>query len=106
MAGYVKNLPAMHRRSEKNIEKYLREQIEKRVHGVCLKFASMTETGYPDRIVLLPGGAAYFFELKSKGEKPTRLQSVRHEQLRDLGFPVFVIDSKESVDEVINEMAL
>lgn len=90
-------------RSEKATENYLRSRVEAR-GGICLKFASMTETGYPDRIVLMRGGICAFVELKSKGEHPTRLQQVRHEQLREIGYPVYVIDGRDGVDNMLDEL--
>lgn len=103
MAGNLKNIVTAHERSEKTIEKYLREKT-RTLGGLCLKFSSMTETGYPDRIVIFPGGITAFFELKSKGEKPTKLQSLRHDTLREMGFPVYVPDSREQVDESLDEL--
>lgn len=66
--------------------------------GLALKYANANQTGYPDRLVLLPGGRLVFVEVKTKGRKPTTLQSLRHDQLRGLGFPVFVIDSVGALD--------
>ena len=86
--------------SEKNIEAYLVGKVEE-AGGLCLKFTSHTETGYPDRLVLLPGGRTAWVELKSQGEKPRRIQEVRMEKLRLLGFDVHVADSKEKVNEIM-----
>lgn len=88
--------------SEKAIEKYLAEQVKVR-GGICLKFASATEAGYPDRLICLPGGITVWAELKSKGKKPTRLQQLRHARLRKLGYRVYVIDSKDGARELIRE---
>lgn len=85
--------------SEKSIERYLVKKVQG-LGGLCLKFASATETGYPDRLVVLPGGMACWVELKSKGYVPTRLQDIRHEELRRRGMVVYVVDSKERVDEL------
>ena len=87
-------------RSEKVIEAYLVRKV-KEMGGICLKFSSAFETGYPDRLVLLPGGRTAWVELKSTGKKPRRLQVIRMASLRRLGFPVHVADSKEQVDEIM-----
>ena len=56
----------------------------------------------PDRLVLLPHGRCAFVELKAPGKLPRPLQLKRHEQLRALGFKVFVLDNVEDIPEVIN----
>lgn len=86
--------------SEKAIERYLRDQVKK-LGGVCLKYSSANTAGYPDRVVLLPGGQTIWIELKSKGKKPTKLQAVRINQLASLGHRVFVADSKERINEIL-----
>lgn len=44
--------------SEKSIERYLCEVVKK-LGGVCLKYANPNMAGYPDRVALMPGAAAY-----------------------------------------------
>ena len=51
--------------------------------------------GIPDRLILGAGGLTAFVELKALGKTPTALQIRRHEQLRDLGFQVEVVDSPD-----------
>ena len=86
--------------SEKSIERYLARRVAE-IRGLCLKFASATQTGYPDRLVVLPGGMSCWVELKSKEQTPTRLQDIRHEELRRRGHVVYVVDSRERVDELV-----
>lgn len=81
------------RESEKNLERELVRRAG-RMGCLALKFASGTETGYPDRLVLTPGGRAEWVELKSEGERPTLLQRIRHEQLRRMGFRVEVVHTR------------
>lgn len=86
--------------SEKMIESYLVLESS-RLGGVALKYSNPTVVGYPDRLVILPGKPAAWVEVKSKGQKPRRIQTVRHESLRRLGQLVFVCASKEEVDEAL-----
>lgn len=87
--------------SEKAIEAYLVKQAE--AHGgLALKYSNVNQTGYPDRLLILPHKPAVWVELKSKGKKPRPLQELRHQQLRELGQAVYVADSREKVDEIIN----
>ncbi len=83
--------------SEKAIERRLANKV-RALGGLCLKFASASATGYPDRLVCLPGGKAVWVELKSKGKRPTRFQELRHQELREKGFEVYVADSAAAVD--------
>jgi hypothetical protein len=86
---------------ESQIETYLRERVEA-IGGLCYKFVSPGRKNVPDRLVLIGEettiGRTMFVELKAPGKKPTPGQLREHERLRLMGYPVFVIDSKEGVD--------
>ncbi len=89
-------------------EKYLEEKLRNRVKnlgGVALKFYSPFYTGMPDRIVLMPGGKAWFVELKSDGKKPSPRQAHVLGELQSLGFKIFVVDNDEKLNNCINEIA-
>lgn len=85
---------------ESTVEKYLVSQTKK-AGGWAPKFISPGVSGVPDRIVLLPGGKIFFAELKRPGARARPLQQAIHRKLQDLGFAVYVIDSKEQVKEVL-----
>lgn len=85
---------------EKTVETYLRETV-KAAGGLALKLVCPGWTGVPDRLILLPGGKAFFAETKDAGKAPTKKQLYRHQQLRALGFRVYVPDSKTSVNEMM-----
>lgn len=61
--------------------------------------------GWPDRIVLWPGGLIHFVELKKpdKWVYQPRQQRV-HSWLRKMGFKVYVIKTKEEVDQYLQHM--
>lgn len=86
--------------NEKLIEKKLREAIRK-LGGKALKFSSPYETGYPDRLILMPGGQTYWAELKTTGKKPTEKQLLKQLELRSLGFVSEVIDSIETLNNFL-----
>lgn len=88
--------------SEKALERYLCERA-KELGGLALKFASATQTGWPDRVVLLPGGRQLWVELKSKGKRPTELQWLRLQWLRKQGHGAFVCDSRAGVEAALAE---
>lgn len=87
--------------SEKAIERYLAESVRE-IGGVCLKYSNPNMVGYPDRVCLMPHGGIIWVELKSKGQKPTKIQILRHEQLAKLGHPVLVFDSKKQIDDYLS----
>lgn len=86
---------------EAAIEQYLRDRV-KEIGGKAYKFVSPGNAGVPDRIVLLPEGKTIFVELKAPGKKSTPLQEAQQKRIRSLGFWVFVLDSKDSVDKTID----
>lgn len=74
----------------------------KSMGGMAVKLVSPSVDGLPDRLILLPGGKAGFVELKAKGKKPRALQVKRMNDLRALGFTVFVVDDKERIGGVLH----
>lgn len=88
------------RDSEKYLERKLKEIVEKKCQGLCLKLSSQDFTGLPDRLCLLLPGVAFFVEVKSKGKKPRKIQEHVHKRLRDLGFQVYVVDSMEKLNSI------
>ncbi|EGF07459.1 VRR-NUC domain protein [Streptococcus sanguinis SK1057] len=88
---------------ERAIEEKLRVESQKR-GGLAMKFISPGLVGVPDRIVALPQGKIGFVELKAPGEKPRKIQVRRMEQLRKLGFLVYVLDDKEKIGEILDDI--
>ncbi len=91
--------------SEKSIEHYLVERV-KAMGGECLKYSNPHAIGYPDRIVLLPGGRVMWVELKSYGERPRAIQLQRIERLRQLGQEAHVCDSRAAVDDIVGPLTI
>lgn len=90
--------------SEKDTERYLSRRVTGS-GGLCLKFSSQTEIGFPDRLILLPEGKVAWAEIKSEGEKPRRLQRMRIDALRALGFRVAVCDTMAAVDAFLSDLS-
>jgi hypothetical protein len=88
---------------EKLTERKLVEAVKK-AGGICPKFVSPGLDGMPDRIVLLSNGKIGFVEVKAAGKVPRALQLRRHEQLRRLGFKVYVLDRAAQIGEIIDEI--
>ena len=88
---------------EREIELKLVRAV-KAVGGVCPKLVSPGMDGMPDRMALLPGARIAFVEVKAPGRKPRQLQLRRHEQLRALGFKVYVLDDPERIPALLREI--
>jgi hypothetical protein len=85
---------------ERDVEYHLRTRVE-REGGICYKFASPGRRGVPDRIVLLRG-VTVFVEVKAPGEKTTKQQDFEINRMRRVGAFVVVVDSKESVNNLMS----
>lgn len=88
--------------TEKNIEQYLVKKVRE-TGGKAYKFVSPGNAGVPDRLLIFPSGKVIFVELKAPGKVPTNLQKAKHRELEKLKQRVFVIDSKEKVDAVLQQ---
>ena len=88
--------------SEKTLERKLAKKVEA-LGGWSLKLLAVHISGLPDRICLLPGGKVFFVEVKTTKQKPRKIQLVVHERLKKLGFPVYVVDTSEGIEEVLNQ---
>jgi hypothetical protein len=86
---------------EKSIEQSLVRKVVD-CGGFCWKFTSPGIAGVPDRLVLLPYGKLAFIEVKAPGKVPTAQQLYRHEQLRSLGFKVFVLADPDDIGGILN----
>ena len=86
---------------ENEVEGHLRRRVEK-VGGVCVKFLPDFARGFPDRIVLLPGGVLVWVETKRpQGGVLSPVQKVQHVLLRRLGQRVEVVWTKDQADNLI-----
>ena len=88
---------------EQEIELQLVRAVKKK-GGRAVKFMSPGFDGMPDRLLLLPCGKCGFVEVKTPKKKPRALQLVRHEMLKAWGFKVYVLDAKEQIEEIINDI--
>lgn len=88
---------------EKVVEEALLKAVKCR-GGLALKLTSPSWVGIPDRLVLLPQGRLGFVEVKAPGKVPRPLQVRRLEQLKSLGFKVYVLDSLEKIEGVLDDL--
>ena len=89
---------------ENEVEGHLRRRVEK-VGGICVKFLPDFARGFPDRIVLLPGGVLVWVETKRpQGGVLSPVQRVQHVLLRRLGQRVEVVWTKDQADDLIDSL--
>lgn len=86
--------------SEKALEARLVDEVKKR-GGMAVKLTSQFHRGLPDRLCVLPFHTIAFVETKSTGEKPTALQEAAMQQLRSMRFTVRVVNSTETLEELL-----
>ena len=84
---------------EKDIENYLVQQA-KAIGALVRKVSWIGLNHCPDRLIMLPQ-ITVWVEVKAPGEKPRAGQQREHERMYEHGQTVYVVDSKESVDELI-----
>lgn len=81
---------------ERVVERRLTDKVRSR-GGWSVKLLPSV-AGLPDRIVLMPGGRAYFAELKAPTGRLSAVQRVIQHRLSSLGFSVVVLYSVAEVD--------
>ena len=86
---------------EGEIERYLRLQAESYGY-LCMKFVSPGNNGVPDRIVI-GHNETFFVETKAPGETTRRLQDSVIADIRAHGAKVYILDTKEKIDQLFSE---
>lgn len=88
-------------KAEGVIESYLKKQAK--ANGfLCEKFIA-GRNGVPDRILIGHKKVA-FVETKKPGDKARPLQIAVHKEFREHGAIVYTVDTKEGVDQIIQEL--
>ena len=88
---------------ESAIEARLVREVKKR-GGLCYKFTSPGNPGVPDRIVILPGGATIYVELKTEIGRLAKIQKWQIEELRRRGAVVRVLKGMDQVLAFLEEV--
>ena len=87
---------------EEEIEKILTAEVKK-LGGRAYKWVSPGNDGVPDRIVVFPGRAPVFVELKSDAWRLSALQEVQIRRLKELGQKVYVARGIDGVGQFFRE---
>lgn len=99
----MKQRKSLARQSERHIEKYLCQEVEK-AGGTTRKFTSPGHKGVPDRICFFPGGRVHFVEVKEPDGKLSPIQIVEQDLLRKMGAVVLTLRNEREVDVYIKSV--
>ena len=88
---------------EKKLEQKLVKAV-RNIGGLALKFVSPGCDGVPDRLILIAYGKVAFVEVKAKGKKPRPIQIRRINQIKNLGFLVFILDDEKDIPSIIKQV--
>lgn len=88
---------------ESTIEAHLRKRV-KELGGFHRKVVYQGRRGSPDDWCFFPDDLLVIVECKAPGEKPRPDQQYEIDLLRTYGFNVFVADTKEEVDHILEMM--
>ena len=87
--------------SEKQIEKYLVDQVHVKLKGIAYKFTSPGRRSVPDRICVVPGHC-FFVECKATGKHLTEAQTRERERLDNLDQWAYEVNSKSKINGIID----
>lgn len=85
------------------METYYKKRVEE-LGGLTRKFSSPARRAVPDQVTKLEGIEMFLVECKRPGEEPTKAQEKEHKRWRRLGVKVYVVDSKQAVDQLLSEV--
>lgn len=85
-------------------ESALQSKLKKKLTAlgyIVIKNTNVHKAGWPD-IVAYRNGTTTFIEVKTPGQSPSELQLFRHRELIHQDFKVYIIDSNESLNDLLN----
>lgn len=85
----------MPRPTESSVESAILRGAERLGIRIVLKLANRANSGWPDRLFLLPGGRPVFIEIKRPGAQPRSLQTYRLRQLVKQGYDAAWFDNAD-----------
>lgn len=88
---------------EKEIERLLVNEVKK-LGGRAYKWTSPGNDGVPDRIVIFPGQAPVFVELKAPGGRLTKLQECQIRRLKELGQKVEAVEGIDGLSQFFQDL--
>jgi hypothetical protein len=88
---------------ESKAQQLIKKSLLKQGWKKVVKFSTPSESGWPDLLAIAENQTVLWIEVKQGGQQPTALQNLRHEELREMKFPVFVARSVKDVEGLTPE---
>ena len=88
---------------EKEIEKKICDYAKSKGCYVR-KFVSPSNQSVPDRLIIAPGGAVGFLEVKRGGQSPTKAQEHEMSALKQTGVDVWWCDNVENGKQFVDRL--
>ena len=88
---------------ESQLERWFVGQVHIR-GALARKFASPSQRGAPDRVVIWPGGVVHFVELKTEIGRLTKLQAMEHKRLKNRGCEVFTLYGRHGINRYLADV--
>ena len=82
--------PQYRKKLEADVEEAACQRILLELGIFSVRLAKTSETGYPDRLFLLPRGRSLFIEFKRPGKEAREKQDLLHQRLKFFGHEVQV----------------
>ena len=89
---------------ESSVERRLKKRVQD-AGGICMKIMPVVR-GYPDRLILLPGGRLFLVETKAPTGALRAAQKVFRQRAEAIGVPVDVLYSTHEVDSWVDARIL
>jgi hypothetical protein len=89
---------------ESEIERRLFERVEA-LGGICVKCTVLGRRGFPDRIVILPGGRVHFVELKKpRGSRMSIHQQWYRHLFEALGVDYLIVKTEADIARLLSHV--
>lgn len=85
---------------ERDIQSTACERIENELGVESVKLETPGETGWPDKLFVMPG-APFLIEFKKVGEVPRKKQAHIHRKLRAIGWEIEVHDTVQGAVDAV-----
>ena len=73
----------------------------KKIGAWAIKVKAIGRRGFPDLLVIFPGGQVIFVEMKIKGGRLSPSQRIVIRMLRKFGVPTYVCDNQPEFNEIL-----
>ncbi len=80
-------------------------KFARRLGWLSFKFSSPVHRAVP-YVILMLSGTTFLIEFKVPGKKASKLQSYIHQEIRDHGIEVYVVDDVKVGERIVNALTI